>query len=85
MIKAMKASPGGNSALGHIPSPLNLDHAKGMRMLAAKQSSSLPQSYDLRTLGRITVKDQGLGNTCWAFVDCLAGILPVAGSNVGFQ
>ena len=53
--------------LGEVPSPLDLSYARGTHVRAASDLL-YPASYDLRTLGRVTsVKDQGTGNTCWAF------------------
>ena len=55
---------------GMIPSPVDLSHLKHTSVadLYASASISIPTSYDLRTLNRVTpVKNQGSSNCCWAF------------------
>jgi C1A family cysteine protease len=56
--------------LGHIPVPVDLPHLTAQPGLAAQMGveSSLPSSYDLRTLGRVSpVKNQLKCGDCWAF------------------
>ena len=55
---------------GFLPSPVNLNHLKNTSVAAvyASASTSIPTSYDLRTLNRVTpVKDQGTAGVCWVF------------------
>ena len=61
--------------LDYIPAPLNLFTGNKTKNSSSKLKSaqviSLPQTYDLRTLGYVTsIKDQGTGaagGNCWAF------------------
>ncbi len=54
---------------GFVPPPINLTQLKGQSIRSALVgSASLPASYDLRTLNKLTsVKDQGSCGDCWAF------------------
>jgi C1A family cysteine protease len=60
----------GGHALGHEPSTVELP-VSGGKMLpahAAGRAATLPSTYDLRTMGRVTpVKDQNPCGTCWIF------------------
>jgi C1A family cysteine protease/sugar lactone lactonase YvrE len=52
--------------LGLMPEPLDLSHLKSQPVVLTNQT--LPSSYDLRALGRVTpVKNQTSCNDCWAF------------------
>ena len=62
-------SPNGHKA-GFSPSPVDLSHLKHASVAGvyASANTSIPTSYDLRTLNRITpVKNQGSAGSCWAF------------------
>jgi C1A family cysteine protease len=55
---------------GHIPSPIDFSHLKHnpLENIYAMGNPSIPISYDLRSLNRVTpVKNQENTNTCWAF------------------
>ena len=59
----MRTSDGAHG-LGYFPAPVELPKVRPAGVSAA----SLPSSYDLRALGRVTpVRDQGAHGTCWAF------------------
>ncbi len=65
-----RAEAVGGRAPGLIPSPVDLSHMKGQRVLQDRGlvGAALPASYDLRTLGKVTpVKDQGYCGSCWSF------------------
>ena len=54
--------------LGVIPPPLDLSHLRGQPVFQAYELASIPSSYDLRSLGRVTpVKDEDGCGACWAF------------------
>ena len=62
-------SPNGHKA-GFSPSPVDLNHLKHASVAGvyASANTSIPTSYDLRTLNRITpVKNQGSAGSCWTF------------------
>jgi len=60
------SSAAGRYGLGVRPGPQDFSYARGMQVLGAR--GTLPATYDLRTLGRVTsVKDQNPHGTCWAF------------------
>jgi C1A family cysteine protease len=55
---------------GFSPSPVDLSHLKhtSVAEVYASASTSIPTSYDLRTLKRVTpVENQGDAGTCWTF------------------
>ena len=55
---------------GFSPSPVNLGHLTRAPVAGvyASANTSIPTSYDLRTLNRITpVKNQGSAGSCWTF------------------
>jgi len=57
-------------ALGLVPSPVDLSHvtADPIQTITPLDLLSLPPSYDLRALGRVTaVRDQGGCGSCWTF------------------
>ena len=58
--------------LGYLPSPVNLAWPRSIpqvtekKQIEAASRSSLPASYDLRTMNRVTgVRDQGYSGSCW--------------------
>lgn len=52
---------------GYRPAPVSLDHLAGTAT-SNKKVVSLPSSYDLRALNKVTaVKDQGNAGSCWSF------------------
>ncbi len=54
-------------ALGLVPSPHNIP-PEALRPLKAVSLESLPMSYDLRTLSKLTaIRNQGDCGSCWAF------------------
>ena len=54
--------------LGYIPPLLDLSHTAGQAPYGLYTRLGFPESYDLRTLGRVSpVKDQGACASCWAF------------------
>ena len=65
-IKA-SSSCSAQKATGYVPGPVDLSHlAKNPPVIAA--IDTLPVSYDLRKLGRVTrIRDQEMWGTCWAF------------------
>jgi C1A family cysteine protease len=55
-------------ALGSRPGPQDSLYTRGMQVPAASTRGTLPATYDLRTLSRVTaVKNQEPYGTCWAF------------------
>ncbi len=59
-------------SFGYIPGPIDLSYLDGIKVFTGHNSinaaDSLPSSYSLRTLGRVTpVKNQGSCGSCWAF------------------
>jgi C1A family cysteine protease len=62
-------SPGGHKS-GFSPSPVDLSHLKHTSVadVYSSASTSIPTSYDLRTLNKVTpVKNQGAAGSCWTF------------------
>ena len=54
--------------LGLRASPMDFSHLMGQPSMAAQTTSSLPSSYDLRNVGKVSpVKDQLQCGDCWAF------------------
>lgn len=55
-------------ALGFVPSPVDLSHLAAKGEVRAARDPSLPASYDLRALGKVTpVGNQNPYGTCWTF------------------
>jgi len=53
---------------GIIPMPIDLSFNMGKPAFPRTRIQSIPSSYDLRTLNKVTpVKDQGDAGACWAF------------------
>ena len=54
--------------LGYVPPPVDLSAVEATAAYEPKAVVSLPATYDLRTLGRLTsVRDQGGCGSCWSF------------------
>jgi C1A family cysteine protease len=65
------SSVAGGHTLGGRPAPQDFSYTRGMRVPSARETGTLPATYDLRTLGRVTpVKDQDPYGACWAFASC---------------
>lgn len=66
--------------LGYVPSPADLSHLAGQALPGYREKASLPASFDLRSMGRLTpVRDQGLCGSCWTFATMASlesGLLP---------
>jgi len=55
-------------SLGSIPPHIDIDYASRLSAAREKPRISLPASYDLRTLGKVSsVKNQGNCGACWSF------------------
>jgi C1A family cysteine protease len=62
------SSAAGRHGLGARPGPQDFSYTRGMKVPGARERGTLPVTYDLRTLGKVTpVKDQNPHGTCWAF------------------
>ena len=70
VASALFTSQSTASPTGYVPSPVDYSYLKDLPATSGlmQSMSTLPVSYDLRSLYRVTpVKNQNPGNTCWAF------------------
>ena len=69
LVHQTTQSPNGHKS-GFSPSPVDLSHLKHTSVpdIYASVGTSIPTSYDLRTLNKVTpVKNQGSQGLCWTF------------------
>ena len=74
------SSEASSQPLGERPGPQDFSYTRGMQVPSFRAFETLPATYDLRPLGRVTsVKNQNPYGTCWSFAACgslESGLLP---------